>query len=507
MTDIASNEQIIATWILIVLYVAVVLFLVIRGARKTQNLDDYALGTMGFSPVAVGLALAASVTSAATFIINPGFIALYGISGVISFGIVMPLAIYISLVIMTKGFRKYGETTKALTMAQWIGKMYDSKGFAIYFGFLSLLLITFIVLICVGVTQVLSKALNADPIWVLTVIIVFVFGYMMFGGANSMVYTNAIQATIMLVVAFVLLFSGAEYFENGIDGFFKQLAAVDESLVKTTNPSSFLFRDYFEIIYCQFVIGIAIVCQPHIITKSLLLKSKNDVNKYLVVGIIALSVFFSVVFVGLYIRLYFPDLTINGMKMPMDSLVSYYVVSKFSVYTGLLVILGLISAGLSTLEGLIQTLSTTITSDLIDPLLGKKIGFESPMRKVFFNKMVIVFLGVVSIILSYQQLLSPNLSVGIFAQNGVYAYFSAAFIPVLFGTFFRNVSFKSVFVASVTAIIVHFSVYYGHITAYMQETINNPAIASTIAILSSLLVGVIMHFIEEYRKVKTENVY
>ncbi len=507
MNDIASNEQIIATWVLILIYISVVLYFVIRGARKTQNLDDYALGTIGFSPIAVGLALAASVTSAATFIINPGFIALYGISGVISFGIVMPIAIYISLIVMTKGFRKYGETAKALTMAQWIGKMYDSKSFAIYFGFLSLLLITFIVLICVGVTQVLSKALNAEAVWVLAAVIIFVFGYMMFGGANSMVYTNAIQASIMLLVALILLYSGAEYFDNGIDGFLKQLAAVDESLVQTTNPSSFLFRDYFEIIFCQFVIGIAIVCQPHIITKSLLLKSNKDVNKYLTVGIIALSVFFSVVFVGLYIRLYFPDLTINGNKMPMDSLVSYYVVSKFSVYTGLLVILGLISAGLSTLEGLIQTLSTTITSDLMDPIIGKKIGFDNPMKKVFFNKMVIILLGVVSFILSYQQLLSPKLSVGIFAQNGVYAYFSAAFIPVLFGTFFKNVSLKSVFAASITAIVVHFTVYYGHITPYMQEPINNPAIASTMAILSSLLVGITMHYIEEFRKVKTDNVY
>ena len=44
----------------------------------TAVLADYALGNLAFSPVAVGLALAASMTSAATFIINPGFIALYG---------------------------------------------------------------------------------------------------------------------------------------------------------------------------------------------------------------------------------------------------------------------------------------------------------------------------------------------------------------------------------------------------------------------------------------------
>ena len=69
-----------------------------------------------------------------------------------------------------------------------------------------MLLITFIVLINVGLTQVISKSLDADPFYVLLAITVFVFGYMMFGGANSMVYTNTIQAIIMLIVAFMMIF-------------------------------------------------------------------------------------------------------------------------------------------------------------------------------------------------------------------------------------------------------------------------------------------------------------
>lgn len=500
MNGLASSDQIVGTWILLILYMGIVLWLVIRGARKTQNIDDYALGNIGFSPVAVGLALAASMTSAATFIINPGFIALYGLSGVLSFAVVMPVAIYISLIIITKGFRKYGTSTKALTMAQWIGKMYNSKYFALFFAFLSLLLITFIVLICVGITQVLSNALNAEQVWVLLAVIIFVFGYMMFGGANSMVYTNAIQASIMVVVAIILLSSGWEYFDNGIDGFLTKLKTIDPELIKSTNSDSFLFRDYFEIIFCQFVIGIAIVCQPHIMTKSLLLKKDTDVNKYLTVAIIALIIFFSVVFVGLYVRLYFPDLTINGKSMPMDSLVSAYVVSKFSVFIGLIVILGLLSAGLSTLEGLVQSLSTTITADLLDPLVGKQLGFHNASKQIFVNKVVIVVLALVSFLLSYQQLVNPNLSVAIFAQNGVYAYFSAAFVPVLFGTFLKKNSKIAVIAASITAIVVHFSVYYGRITSYMQEPVNNPAIASTFAILSALFVGGVIHFINTYQK-------
>ena len=77
LMGIASNEMVIAGWILVVIYMSAILFFVIRGALKIKSMSDYALGNIAFSPAAVGLALAASMTSAATFIINPGFIALY----------------------------------------------------------------------------------------------------------------------------------------------------------------------------------------------------------------------------------------------------------------------------------------------------------------------------------------------------------------------------------------------------------------------------------------------
>jgi len=280
MTEIASKELVFAGWILVLFYMGAILYFVIRGALKTKSISDYAVGNIAFSPTFVGLSLAASMTSAATFIINPGFIALYGISGVLSYIIVLPIAAVTSLAILTKGFRKHGTNVKALSLAQWMGTRYSSPGYSLFFGFLSLLLITFIVLICVGLTKVISKTLNVNELHILIGIVVFIFGYMMFGGANSMVYTNTVQAIIMLIVAFILIGSGYEHFSNGIHGFLDKLKAIDPKLVGLTNDNSFLFRDYFEIIFAQIVVGIAIVCQPHIITKSLLLKTDKDVNKY-----------------------------------------------------------------------------------------------------------------------------------------------------------------------------------------------------------------------------------
>jgi sodium/pantothenate symporter len=409
----------------------------------------------------------------------------------------LPIAAVVSLVLLTKGFRKFGSKVAALTMAQWMGQRYQSKGFALFFAFLSLLLITFIVLICVGISQVLSKALNVEAVWVLLGVVVFVFGYMMFGGANSMVYTNAIQAVAMLVVALILIGSGWEYFENGVNGFFAQLRSIDPALVQPLNPQSPLFRDWFEIIFCQMVVGIAVVCQPHILTKSLLLKSEADVNRYLVVGASVQFLFFLVVIAGLYARIEFPDMQTTDGSIPPDALISTYVVSKFPVFISLILIFGLISAGMSTLEGLIQSLSSTITTDILMKIAPKDLRnrLKQPAYGIKVNKWVIVALALVSFFFSYRQLVSPNMSVAIFAQNGVYAYFSAAFIPVLFGMFFPKTDKRAVILASITALVVHFGIYYLGITPYMQAVVKNPAISSAIAILSSTLVGFILYVV------------
>jgi len=476
----------------------ITLIVVIRGALKTKSMTDYAMGNFTFPPFAVGLSLSAAMTSAATFIINPGFIAFYGLSAVLSFAIVLPVASMVSLVILTFSYRKHGSNVKAQTMAQWMGSRYNSKGYELFFAFLSLLLITFIVLILVGLTKVLAKSLDIPEFTVLVGIVVFIFGYMMFGGANSMVYTNTVQAILMLIVAVILLTSGYEHFAGGVRGFLDKLAAIDPKLVQSTNESSFLFRDYFEIIFTQIIVGIAIVCQPHIITKSMLIKSDSGVKRFLWVAVISQMIFFFVVFTGLYARIMFPDLMFNGKPLNVDSVIPAYVMQEFPVYFGILVVLGLISAGISTLEGLIQSVSTTATVDIIQQLFKKYLPVDETQRGKFLiavNKVVIAVFGIVAIYLSHEQIINPKLSVGIFAQNGVYAYFSAAFLPILLGMFFKKVPKIAPIAASVTAVIVHLSMYYGKLgVPFTKATGENPGVAASMAIIASVIVGFTVYY-------------
>ncbi|MCG8459954.1 MAG: hypothetical protein MI919_27040, partial [Holophagales bacterium] len=108
------EPSLLASWLLIAGYVVAILALVVRGARRNESVEDYAVGTLAFSPVAVGLALAASTTSAATFIINPGLVAYFGLPAIFGLCVVLPISMAISLVVMTKGFRKYGASIRAL---------------------------------------------------------------------------------------------------------------------------------------------------------------------------------------------------------------------------------------------------------------------------------------------------------------------------------------------------------------------------------------------------------
>lgn len=495
----------IATWILIAVYVAVTLFFVVRGALRTRSMQDYALGAIAFQPWAVALSLAASMTSAATFIINPGFVAVYGFPAFWGYAVFLPLAAFISLVVLSKRFRQHGQQYKALTLAQWMGARYQHKGMALFFALLSLLLITFIVLINVGLTKILAVSLSLPEPWVLGGVVVFVFGYMMFGGANSMVYTNMAQALIMVVVALVLLTSGWSHFEAGVNGFLEKLRGIDPKLVAFYNPESPLFRDFFEIVICQMVVGVAVVVQPHIITRAMLLRSDKDVNRYLTLGILVQALFFLVVFAGFFSRLTFPDLTNGGKVIGLDGMMSAYVVARFPVIVGVIVVLGLISAGISTLEGLIQSLSTTITSDILGRVFVWEKMPHGDRMQMRINRLVIVVLAGVSFVFSLRQLLYPNLSVGIFAQNGVYAFFSAAFAPMMYGLFIKNFSPAAAFAAALTAVLVHFATYYSGWMPYLTGPVRNPAVAATFAIFSALAMGMALHLTLPKRPSPTPN--
>ncbi|MBK8660475.1 MAG: hypothetical protein IPN18_01085 [Ignavibacteriales bacterium] len=269
---LASSELITAGWILIAVYVAVTLFFVIRGALKSKDHERLCSGNVNFPPWTVGFALAASMTSAATFVINPGLVATYGISAFISYGLVYPAAAMISLVVLTIGFRKFGSSVKAGTLAQWMGKKYESKGFALYFAILSLLLLTFYCPYSCWINEsdiqnpgcsrvVCFDCHNSFYFWLHDV------WWSQFDGLHQ-----HRAGHYHVVCGFYHDRFGICLFPGWGHGIYRQTWLNRWKTDSTLQRIKFSFSRLFEIFIAQIVIGAAIVCQPHIITKSLLIK-------------------------------------------------------------------------------------------------------------------------------------------------------------------------------------------------------------------------------------------
>ncbi len=470
-------SETLLSWVFFLAYVGAVVGVSLAARRKAGSMESFAVGTRTVSPFWVGLSLAANMTSAATFVINPGLIYLYGWAGVLGYAVATPLGIFLALVVFSKRFRNVGDEFTVLTIPQWIGDRYGSRSLKLYFAVLSLLQITFLVLIVVGVTVVLQQALGLPQVAALLLTVGITFGYILLGGAAGHIRTNAIQAGIMILVALLLLGSGWEFVGAG---FFDRFAAVGPSYADAVNPGSLLFRSVFEVFVANFFVGVAVILQPHIMSKALYLRSEADVNKYLATAVIVASLFFAVLAVGLFARLSLGD------GLAPDTVIATYLIEAFAPLPRAIVVLGVLAAGFSTMEGILVALSSIFANDFLKTVLPAHVTDRPDWqdRGVRYARWFLVALIPVTLFFSWQQLIDPSLSVAIFAQNGVYGLFAATFVPVLAGIFVKRVTRHWVAAASVVALLVHFGTYYFELGPYW----NNPAVPATYAIVASLSV-------------------
>ncbi len=468
-------------WIFFSLYALAVTGIAVWSRARARSMESFSVGTRTVSPYFVGLSLAANLTSAATFVINPGLMYLYGWSGILGYAVATPLGIGIGLVVFSKKFRSIGDQTRVITVPQWIGDRFGAPLLKVYFALLSLLQISFLVLIVVGLSLVLRSTLGLSTETALLIIVGFTFGYILLGGASAHILTNTVQAGIMILVAIIFLGSGLEFFAGGVDGFANRLADVGPHYGSAVNPDSLLFRDWFEVFVANFIIGIAIILQPHIISKSLYLRTEKDVNRYLITAMSVAMLFFAVLMTGLFARL-----AMDGEVLKPDVVMATYIVREFPPLLRAVIGLGILSAGFSTMEGILVALSSIFANDFLRGVLPARVTDREEWKTHSLRaaKGFLVALAPVTLLLSWDQILHPSLSVAIFAQNGVYGLFAATFVPILTGVFLPRVTKGLVFAASLTALIVHFGMYYGQITMYH----NNPGVTAAIALAASTLV-------------------
>ena len=458
------------TWIGLGLYVLVAAGFAIRGARKSSTVASYAVGSRDLPPWVVGLSLSAQLTSVATFVVNPGLVAHFGLAALLGYGVAAGLGITIGLAVLSGPFRETGARVMALTIPQWIGTRWESKGMRLAFVVLSAGLLAFATLIVVALAHVLAGLLGVPAVAVAAAVLLYVLLAMAMGGATAHAWINAFQAIVMLVVA-VLLVGTAVGQAAPFGGVLERLGAIQPSLATVVNPASPYFRNLFEVFFCNFLVGLAIVGQPHILSKALYLSDGRQVKRYLGVAIGAGLVFMGVLWVGLAARLSLPALP------RIDLVVPSWIGASFGPGLSVVVAVGIICAGLSTLEGIFLALASILSVDVHPLLPGAK-----PEKALRFGRIGLAAIGVVCLLLARWQIAHPTGgSVAIFAQYGIYLLFTASSVPLVAGMFLPRARRGAVALAAAAAVAVY--VVAG--TLRLGALSNNPAVLATWGLLAS----------------------
>lgn len=460
-------------------YVIAVYWLSWIGMRRTRDIQGFTIGNKDMSPYLVGITLAASISSTATFVINPGFVYTHGLSAFLHYGFAAVLGILAAFLTLTRGFLRVGEATGAMTIPGWIQARYRSRRLSLFFAVINLLSITFVVLILVGCSLLLTGLFPISQKLALVLVLVFVFSYVLMGGTYAHAYTNTLQGVMMLGIAVFLFLDGWHWFGG------EPLAAlrnVGVHYAAPFNPDSDLYFSFFSVFGSGFIITFSLMLQPHILTKVLYLRSERDIGRFIGTTAIVAGLFTLMLAVGFYARL-------SGVEVDaQDAVVREYLLQEFSgsalgEYALTFIFVALLAAGMSTLDGILVALSAMVVSDIVAPITGDH------HRGLAWSRYVLVAVGLIGLLLAW----NPPPLIGLFAQKGVYGLAAASTVPVLFGVLLRRpLPVPVIGLAAVIGLAVHLGLN-------LLGGVANPAVSASYAIVMSLGFAVVALVLIQWR--------
>ncbi|MEL6301472.1 MAG: hypothetical protein AAFV47_02705 [Pseudomonadota bacterium] len=485
-------------WALFVVYLLATAWLGWIGHKRTGGFDSFALGGGDMHPLVVGITLAASTASAATFIVNPGFIYVDGLSA--WFHLVPGLVTGLTgmLFLLSPAFRRIGAQTGALTLPDWIARRFDSRRFAIYFAILSLLSFAFVVLLVGGISIVMQQLLGLSNIASLIITLTFVTGYVFIGGTHAHVLTNMLQGTLMIIVCVLVLGSCVWVVLQSDVSLVSALRTADPDLLRWVNPNGQFFSEPFTVFVAGFIIGAILACQPHILTKALYVSSDRAVKQYLWVFAGVMLMFAMLVTVGFVAHLVVDpaDLidTASG-AFRQDLVMMTYLGAVFPPWLFTVIAVVLLAAAMSTLDGLLVALSTITANDLVLNLGSRGRSPQAHQALAMrAGHVVLLVMAVAAFVIN----LSPPRLLGIFGQTGVYGLAAALAPPLVLGVFCQRPPLKLALAMSVTALVLHFGLYFSAGAWLPGIDLNwaNPGVTASVAAIPTLVPAAVYAWME-----------
>ncbi len=403
---------------LMILSVVVLIFLLINGYvgyiawRRTKSADDYMVAGRETHPFIMALSYGATFISTAAIVGFGGVAANYGMGILWLVFLNILIGIFIAFVFFGKRTRKMGYNLGALTFPEFLSRRFNSKFIQYFSGaviFIGMPLYAAVVL--VGMARFVETTLQLDYNIALIVMAVIVAAYVIFGGIRGVMYTDALQGSIMffgmifLLIAIYWILGGVVDANQALTNLVNVVpsnataAATATGFTGWTNMPSLGSPFWWTLVSSLILgVGIGVLSQPQLVVRFMTVKSNRELNRAVLIGGLFIFVMtFGAYVVGALSNVYFFQTTgqtaVQAAGGNLDKVIPTFIAAAMPLWFTYLFMVALLSAAMSTLSAQFHVQGTAFGRDIYETIVRKTGG--SSVRVARMGIVIAVFIAVI----------------------------------------------------------------------------------------------------------------
>lgn len=419
----------------IIIYLGITAYLGYRGYKNTKSLSDYLVGGRNVHPYVMAMSYGATFISTSAIVGFGGIASLFGMSlmWLVFFNIFV--GIFIAFIFLGKRTRRIGLNIDAHTFPEFMGKRYDSKFIQWFSGLIIFIFMPiYTAAILIGASRIMEGMLNIPFIYSVAIFSILVAAYVIMGGLKGVMYTDALQGTLMffgMLVLLVFIYMNLGGVFNAHKSLTEIAHLVPENLISgghrgwTANPEA--GSKLWWVIFSSLVlgVGIGVLSQPQLVVRFMTVKSNKELNRAVIIGAVFIFVTVGTPYIvgslsNVYFYNNFGKIAIQMAEGNPDKVIPLFINNAMPVWFSYVFMLVILSAAMSTLSSLFHSIGTSAGRDIFENIVFKgKTGHLS------------VAAAKISIIISILLTVYLALSLG----GGVIARATAVFFGITASSF------------------------------------------------------------------------
>lgn len=497
-------------WIVLVAYLLLMIGIGAYYRKKNSGTSDYVLGGRTIGPWFTAFAYGTSYFSAVIFVGYAGkFGWNYGVSATwvgIGNAVIGSLLAWLVLGRRTQLMSKHLD---ARTMPEFFERRYNSKGLKLASAvIIFIFLIPYTASAFNGLSRLFEKAFHINYAVCIIVMGVITAVYVIVGGYKATALNDFIQGIFMLVGITAVILSILN--KNG--GLSSSLDALGEIELngKTGVYNSLFGPDPINLIGVVILTSLGTWGLPQMVTKFYTIKDEKSIKA----GTVISTIFAFVVAGGCYFqgglgRLFVkPDE--NGLPSSgFDGIIPVMMESLPELLFGIVIVL-VLSASMSTLSSLVLTSSSTLTLDMIKPLMKGKMDEK---KEVLVMRIFVAVFLLISVVIAIITLQNPVTIISTLMSISWGALAGAFIAPLLWGLYKKIITKTAVWVSFIcgVGITVGHMFYFtlgGHTAMLGGLAVHSPINAGAFAMLFGILiVPVVSLFTKKPEKAEVDEIF